>query len=695
MIRILFIVTLLGWSIQLGAQSLDTLSGTADEVVVTATRTERKLSNVAVPVIIVSNKIIERAGSLRLKDILQEQTGLFITNGFGAGVQLQGLSPDYTLILIDGEPLVGRTAGVLDLNRLNVGNIKKIEIVKGPGSSLYGSEAMAGVINIITEKPAGTKLDAGLRYGTYNTFDALTNASYKKGAFSASGHMNYYRTDGFSIRPFTVERTVAPLNRFTQQWQFGYSFSTKTKFTVSFRNATEQITNELGVTNNGVITYSKGREENKDVNINPVLTHQFNDRVKTILRLYNTTFSSLQELNTTGNTLYSDYLWHQFNRIENQTDYQASKNLQLTFGAGQVNEYVRSTRYDNVNNKRSNDVTYGFTQADWIINTWLTVIGGLRYDDNRLYAAALSPKLALRAKLNTKLFVNASVGRGFKAPDFRQLYLNFTNTAAGGYSVYGSLEAQKVINELNRLGQIESLEADFYRLTNLQPEQSTGWNIGIQWLPEKSWKFNVNLFRNDITNLIDSRLVAYKKGGSQIFSYLNVRNAVTQGAELELLYQLNKYWQVQAGYQLLYTADLAQLNEIKAGRVFTRDAGGFSRLMKRSEYFGLPNRSRHMANMKISYEHPKNWFANLRAIYRSKWAVNDIDGNGLFNSNDGFANGMLLVNISAGKKWKNNLQTQVGIDNLSNYTDVFNLPNMPGRQYYLRINYTIIQNKNK
>src|SRR4030095_15962811 len=84
-----------------------------DEVVVTATRTERKLGNVAVQVSIINQKAIQQAGSLRLKDVLQEHTGLYITNSFGAGVQLHGLSPDYTVIMTDGEPLVGRTAGVL------------------------------------------------------------------------------------------------------------------------------------------------------------------------------------------------------------------------------------------------------------------------------------------------------------------------------------------------------------------------------------------------------------------------------------------------------------------------------------------------------------------------------------------------------------------------------------------------------
>ena len=106
----------------------DTIQSQGDSVVVTATRSERKLSNVTVPVTIINAKAIQQIGALRLTDILKEQPGLSMTSGFGAGVQLQGLNPDYTIILINGEPLVGRTAGVLDLNRIALGNIKKIEI---------------------------------------------------------------------------------------------------------------------------------------------------------------------------------------------------------------------------------------------------------------------------------------------------------------------------------------------------------------------------------------------------------------------------------------------------------------------------------------------------------------------------------------------------------------------------------------
>ena len=321
----------------------------------------------------------------------------------------------------------------------------------------------------------------------------------------------------------------------------------------------------------------------------------------------------------------------------------------------------------------------------------MTLIGGARYDHNELFAAAFSPKLALQYKINSKLSLKASVGRGFKAPDFRQLYLNFTNTAAGSYSVFGSVEAQKIINELNRLGQISNLEPAFYGLSTLKPEFSTGFNLGIHFQDAK-WSVSANIFRNNIENLIDSRLVAYRTGGAQIFSYLNVKNAFTQGIETDIQYKANQHLSLTAGYQFLLTGDQAEIDAINAGKVFTRDQNGFSRRMNRSEYVGLPNRSKHMGNFKILYS--KNaFFANTRLIYRSKWTTTDTDGNGLFNSNDAFAKGYLQVNAAAGYEFSKGLSLQAGTDNLFNYTDVINLPNLPGRTFYVTVSYQFF-NKN-
>ncbi len=161
-----------------------------EEVVVTATRNERTMGALPMPVSLVLKSQIKTMGSLRLNDVLTEQTGLAIVpqvNGSGNGLQLQGFNPDYTLILIDGEPLIGRYTGSLELSRLTVGNIKQIEIVKGPSSSLYGSDALAGVVNIITERPQQTKGSFFARYGTNNTSDLSADYSRTRVVASLPG----------------------------------------------------------------------------------------------------------------------------------------------------------------------------------------------------------------------------------------------------------------------------------------------------------------------------------------------------------------------------------------------------------------------------------------------------------------------------------------------------------------------------
>ncbi len=670
------------------AQETDSANNILNEVVVTATRTQRKLSNVAVPVTIISKKNITQAASLRLNDILSEQAGLFMTSGFGTGVQMQGLNPDYTLILLNGEPLIGRTSGILDLNRITVGNIKKIEIVKGPSSSLYGSEAMAGVINIITEEPINKSFNTNLRYGTYNTFDASINGNIKIKKLTANAFINTYKTDGFSIRPCSTERTVAPLWRFTNQIQLNYPFTNKTKLSVIARYNYEHINNKIAVSNTGGIIVSDGKEVHNDFNINPVLIHQFNKKIQTQIRTYFSSFNSLQTLQTNSSLQYRDYFAQQFYRVENQTDINTSDKTTITLGAGYVHEIVNSNRYDNEKNNKTNTIHYYFSQAEFKPTNKLTVITGLRYDANRVFAGAFSPKLALQYAASKKLSLQASIGRGFKAPDFRQLYLNFTNTAAGSYSVFGAIEATTQINQLNNLGLIQSIEADFNKLGNLQPETSTGINFGGKYIPNEKLSFAINVFRNDIENMIDTRIIAYHKSGAQIFSYLNINKAFTQGFDINTDYQVNKKIKLSAGYQYLQTGDKYQIEQIEKGLVFTKDANGVARRMLMSEYAGLPNRSAHMGNLKILYQ-SKTFFINARAIYRSKWAVNDKDGNGVFNKNDEFANGFVQLNLSMGNDFNNGIGVQVGCDNLSNYTDAMNLPNLPGRIFFVTLKYQL------
>jgi outer membrane receptor for ferrienterochelin and colicins len=671
----------------------DTIQWQGDSVVVTATRSERKLSNLTVPVTIINAKTIQQTGSLRLTDILKEQPGLTMTSGFGAGVQLQGLNPDYTIILINGEPLVGRTAGVLDLNRIALGNVKKIEIVKGPSSSLYGSEAMAGVINIITDQNTTIPIQFSARYGTYQTKDiSVDNALNSKSLFY-QGFYNYYSTDGYSIRPNSSSRVRTPITRFTTNQQFKYNINNNTNLLLGIRFTKEQIQNDISVSNGGVTIHSNGTENINDYNLTATLNHRFSNQLKTSFRSYLTQYDSKQDLLTLSGASYIDLLNHLFHRIENQTDWIVQKNLTAIFGAGSVMEGVKSSRYDSEQLRKTNKIYYAFTQWEWVPTKKLTFIAGARFDQNATFASAFSPKFSMLYKINTIHKLKLSIGQGFKAPDFRQLYLDFTNAAAGGYSVFGSAQAQKVITQLNALGQIGILYDNFYQLKILQPEYSTGIHIAWDIEPNASTFLSFQLFRNDIKNLIEVQQVGAYTSGAQIFSYLNIGRAFTTGGEFEFRKKITNQLSINGGYQLVITGDKDQIAQIKAGTVYTRDADGNSRRLIMSDYVGLPNNSKHKAQLKFNYNNENGVFANLRFLYRSKWAVNNTNGNQVFDNGDSFADGYLSAHSSFGKNYKNGWGVQTGCDNITNYIDAVNLPNLPGRTFFMTLKYQINQKK--
>ena len=647
------------------------------------------MGNLAVPVTVVGGKTVRQSGSLRLHDILGEQTGLFVTEGFGRGIQMQGLSPDYTLVLIDGEPLIGRSGGVLDLSRIAVGNIRRIEIVKGPSSSLYGSEALAGVINIITDRTESRRFYSDLRYGRFNTLDANLEAASRIGRLSFNVFGNFNSSQGYALLPNTVRKTVEPYWRSTQQTNLAYRFSERTRLSLGIRHHAEGVKNSFVVQNLGGQVLSSGTEFNRDLNLTPVLTHAFGDRVKTAVRGYYSRFGSEQRLDVEGpaDRAYNDRFLQTFARIENQTDFAFGDRMSLSAGAGLVRETVRSNRYDSQETRRTNPMAYLFVQHEWRPFERISLVSGIRFDRNSAYASVWSPKLAMQYRLTERFRVNASVGRGFKAPDFRQLYLNFTNLAAGGYAVFGSLVAAGEVERLKAAGQIEQILPSFSRLTDLRPETSTGLNLGFQWQAAEGVDVRTNLFHNEIRDLILTDLIAYRTGGAQVFSYLNVSRVMTRGFETEASWRPCESLTLSGGYQFLVTADRDVLEDIREGRVFKRDdESGASSRLSRSEYAGLPGRSRHMANLKAFWEHPGNGrFATLRFIYRSRWGIADMDGNGLINRSDEFGRGFLQVNLSAGTTIARGLRMTAGIDNLLNHRDPATLPGLPGINPYLSL----------
>ena len=686
-----------------------------EEIVVTATRNERTMGALPMPVTLISKAQIKTMGSLRLNDVLTEQTGLVVVpqvNGLGNGIQMQGFNPDYTLILMDGEPIIGRYTGSLELSRLTVGNIKQIEIVKGPSSSLYGSDALAGVINIITERPSGKKGSFSSRYGTNKTLDLTGDLSLATDKVGFYAFANRYSTDGFDLSPENFGKTVSPF--------VNYTFGTKVTFKVNKSldvSLAGRLFNEVqdynyDVSSNGKSTRSVGDGRVKDWNFNPVLTYRLSSRAKATARFYTTRYATnsiytLLKTSGTDSTSTTDNFTQRFVRPEVNFEYYFNERNILTTGIGKTFESVFTARYGT--DEKKQETNYAFVQHEWLPLKKLTLIGGLRYDNNSIYGDQLSPKLSSRFQINDVLSVKGSYGVGFKSPDFRQLYLNFFNQAGGGYSVLGSEVVKDKLIQLEALGQIEAYRIDRGLIGKLDAETSKAINLGLEAKLSPKIKMDFNIFKNQINNLIEYQVVALTTSNQNIYSYRNIKRAVMQGLEANFVFAYNQKFSSSVGYQLLFAKDKNVDELIDKGEIFWRDPVTLvTQRLKSSEYFGLYNRSRHLGNFKVMYhDKEKGIEGSVRVIYRGKFGLGGIDGNiqgetvppsdrngnGIQDSYDSFVKGYALVNISLAKQLKQ-FRVQGGIDNLFNYTDPVNISNLQGRILYLGLNFKFVQSTN-
>ncbi len=687
-----------------------------EEVIVTATRNERTMGALPMPVFLVPKTQIKTMGSLRLNDVLTEQTGLVVVpqvNGQGNGIQLQGFNPDYTLILIDGEPIIGRYTGSLELSRITVGNIKQIEIVKGPSSSLYGSDALAGVINIITDRPQpGINGNFSARYGTNSTTDLSGDLSLTKNKLGVYFFANRYSTDGYDLSPQNFGMTVSPFTNETFTTKITYKLGSQTDLSIAGRyfNENQRFNFEVTSSNDQIKTSGLGQVE--DWNVNPVLTHRFSDKLKAIARFYTTYYQTETNLNldTDGSPYYHDDFKQSFYRPELNAEYFINSKNIVTVGAGHIGELVQTSRYGDENG-RNQWTNYGFFQYEWMPLDKFSIIAGGRFDRNNTYGSQFSPKLSTRYEVNKKVILKASTGVGFKSPDFRQLYFNFNNSAAGGYSVLGTEIVQPRLVELESQGQIQSYLFDPALIGDLQAERSVAVNAGGKAEILPSLNLEVNGFYNSIDNLIETQAVALTTSGQNIYTYRNIKSAYTTGIESNISYPIAKYVTLSVGYQLLYAKDKDVANAVKEGDVYYRDPNTLvTKRLQPDEYFGLYNRSRHTGNVKIFYRHPvTRWEASARVIYRGKYGVGDIRGNiqgetippSDLNSNsvldvyDDFVMGYGLINLSIAKSLNCGLRFQVGVDNLLNYTEPIYIPNLPGRLMYGSMSYNFSKNNVK
>ena len=668
--------------------SSDSLGLNLKEVIISATRTPRELSSLPLPVTLVDQEIISSSGVVRLDEILIEQTGVNIVadeSGF-EGIQMQGISSDYILILIDGVPLIGRKAGNFDLSRMAIGNIKQIEIVKGPSSSLFGSEALGGVINIITEEPKTKKLNGNFsyRFGSFNQQDINTNIKQNSGKFKFNFFFNRLSSDGYQVDSESDPRTFYPFKNYTLHGKISNDFSKKLTGLFSFRFYDNEQLSMLILNEEDF----EGETQENDMNIHLKFDQNVSKKFNIDYELYFTSYNADELIQSllTENILNDNFFNQKLLRPEIRGNLKLKSKSNFSGGIGYQYEELSRTFFDDNINFSSQ---YFFIQGDFYLADKLNLIAGSRFDNHSEYKSQLSPKLAFYYKANKSLALKASVGFGFKSPAFRQLYFNFTNSSVG-YTVLGYNVALDKLDELIYQNQIQDVVIPRNELINsLDAESSIGYNLGIS-IDEPKWKLDLNFFRNDIKNLIDTRIIARKNNGQNVFSYVNFDQIFTTGLELNFNHKITEKLNINGGYQLLYAFDKVKIQQINSGEIYARETTSNKTIeLSNKDYFGLVNRSRHLGNLKFFYSFTKSKLkVNLRFIYRSKYAEFDTNGNGLVDSYDtSFINGYLTTNISAIKDLSKKIDFQLGLsNNLIDYTDA-NTPKIPGALGFLKLTY--------
>lgn len=663
-----------------------------DEVVVTGTRTIKEIENNPIPTQVVSKEEINKTGYVRLDEILGEINGINIVEFLGKGVQIQGLDESYALILLNGEPIIGTmSGGQINIDRLAVGNVSRVEIVKGPSSSLYGSAALAGVINLITTESSNNfDMRNSARYGSFNMLDLSTDMKYSSENDKVGINLfaDVLSSDGYKIDETSVRNTVPNYLNYTISSDIFYNFNKSTQAILRGRINKDMTENQFAESDG---TIKDEEAKLVDQNLSFTLKHRYSKNASVKSILYYTSYDAETTfLNKgTNEVFHYSYYNQDLAKIEFQWDLTFASSHLLTFGTGGNFEGVQSDII--IDSSANSKAFFAFAQHDWIISDKLNIISSLRYDNHSNYTASLNPKITISYELFQKFSLKANVGSGFKAPSPENLYLNWTNPTEG-YSVFGVTGIAEKINTLKDNGMITNFIIEPSKVIMLKPENSLSVNFGCSWEIFESLSANLNLFRNEVSDMIEWQVVAENEQTKhRYFSYFNLRSVYTQGIETNLSYKLllsaTSGLDISIGYQFLETADRDVLEQIRNEKIWKQGSTGQFRPVQVAEYGGLFNRSKHNLTIKFKYDN-RDWgfSAFLRGSIRSKFGYSDRNGNNILDDDKEYIDAYHLWNLTLSQEIPLNLMLQLGINNILNMKEK-ELLITPGRTYFINLIY--------
>ncbi|MCD8302522.1 MAG: TonB-dependent receptor [Prevotellaceae bacterium] len=436
---------------------------TLRQVVVTGTGTEHLLKYAPVQTEVISRKTIESYGGRSLEDILGGLTASFAFNegDMGSQMQLNGLGNSYILVLIDGKRIHGDVGGENDLSLIDPQDIERIEIVKGAQSALYGSDAMAGVVNIITRKhqSEGLFLDNATRYGSYNDARQHNTVAWSLGKVTSTTNFQLQHTDGWrntsqeyaeaqvltdsknmTVSKFTSwqlkERlTYTPMEKLELYAEGMYNHKSIMRPRNGTHPSCDVYTYDLMYRNANASAGGKWKINKTDA---LTLDVDWNKHAY----FYEYTATTLTDgYDPNGNfTLYFPYFAGQRNLQSDQQRVIAQ--LKGTFSLPQKNLLTAGAeyRYDYLNapmrteNGSASDWTSAvYAQDEFTLLPWLYLTGGLRLCVNENFGVRLTPKLSAMFPVG-KFRIRAGWGQGFKTPTTKELYYRYLHVM--GSSTY-------------------------------------------------------------------------------------------------------------------------------------------------------------------------------------------------------------------------------------------------------------------
>lgn len=661
---------------------------TLETVVVTATRSPSVLEDVPVPTRVIQADRIRARGAMRLSDLLAEEPGMHLSHFLGTGIQLQGLDAAYTLILIDGQPVIGRSGGTLDLDRLSVQDVEAVEIVQGPSSSLWGSEALAGVINLRTRRPSAPLAGrVGWRQQSHDTVNWTGALEGARAAWSWRLDADRLTSDGYDLHPETPGQTRPGFTSHTVSSRLEWDPDLRWKGTLNARVADESQVNRIGFDLDGQTFIFDQNGSRTDWSLSPELGLAIKPGHTVTARAYAARYGTRSDLTTgvtengspetTRSRFRQDLL-----KAELQHDLIVGTWLILNSGLGTQREGVEADRI--AGTTRSNRTSWAFAQQQFLLGDAWQLTTSLRWDHHTDYGQQISPKAALLMKARQTIRLRASIGTGFKAPSFQQLYMDYTNPVAG-YSVIGSSDAAGLLEQMQQSGQISAVLTDLAAFADVSPESSTSFQMSVDADLGARLHAHVGLFRNHVRDLIETQPVAIKTNGQQVFSYVNLSRILTQGVNAELRWRPRPAWETSLGYQWLDARDRDVTAAIEAGTLYGRRDGRDYRLT-RSDYGGLFGRSRHSGTFQLSWDGADSTTrVSLRGTWRSRAGYGDRNGNLILDADEEYLPDYMLWNVTASRAVSNRLSVQSGIINLFGFTHPDRIPSLSGRQFFLSL----------